>query len=82
MDELLSVEGLRVSYRDRERTVRAVDGLDLTLREGRTLALVGESGCGKTTAALAILGLVPSPGRVDGGRVLFEGRDVYTLKPD
>ena len=80
MDEILRIEDLRVSYRERDRTVRAVDGVDLALRRGTTLAIVGESGCGKTTAALSILNLVPHPGRIEGGRVLYDGRDLLALK--
>ena len=80
MDEILRVEDLRVQYHERERTVKAVDGVDLALRRGQTLAIVGESGCGKTTIALSILNLVPFPGRIESGRVLFEGRDLLALK--
>jgi len=79
MDEILRIEDLRVYYHERERTVRAVDGVDLALRRGETLAIVGESGCGKTTIALSTLGLVPSPGIIESGRVIYEGRDVLTL---
>ncbi len=80
MAEILRVEDLRVSYHGRDHTVRAVDGVSFGVEPGRTLAIVGESGCGKTTIALATLGLVPSPGRIDGGRVLFEGRDLLGMK--
>ncbi|MHB8685092.1 MAG: ABC transporter ATP-binding protein [Dehalococcoidia bacterium] len=80
MTEILRVEDLRVSYRGRDHTVRAVDGVDFAVEPGRTLAIVGESGCGKTTIALSILDLVPSPGRIESGRVLFEGRDVLAMK--
>ncbi|HEX5479613.1 MAG TPA: ABC transporter ATP-binding protein [Dehalococcoidia bacterium] len=80
MDEILRVEDLRVYYHERERTIRAVDGVSLAVAPGRTLALVGESGCGKTTIALSILDLVPHPGRIESGRVLFEGRDVLRMK--
>ncbi len=80
MDEILRIEDLRVSYHERDRTVRAVDGIDLALRRGTTLAIVGESGCGKTTAALSILNLVPHPGRIESGRVIYEGRDLLSLK--
>jgi oligopeptide/dipeptide ABC transporter ATP-binding protein len=79
LDEILRIEDLRVYYYERERTVKAVDGVDLALRRGETLALVGESGCGKTTIALAALNLVPKPGAIDSGRVLYEGRDLLTL---
>jgi oligopeptide/dipeptide ABC transporter ATP-binding protein len=82
MDEILRIEDLRVYYHERDRTVKAVDGVDLTLRPGTTLAIVGESGCGKTTIALSALDLVQKPGVVESGRVLFEGRDVLTLPAD
>ena len=56
--------------------MHAVDGVDLSLERGRTLGIVGESGCGKSVTALSIMGLVPQPpGRIAGGEVLFEGED-------
>jgi oligopeptide/dipeptide ABC transporter ATP-binding protein len=79
MDEILRIEDLRVYYRERDRTVKAVDGVSLSLREGTILALVGESGCGKTTTALATLDLIGAPGRIEGGRVFFEGRDLLRV---
>ncbi|MEX0751006.1 MAG: ABC transporter ATP-binding protein [Dehalococcoidia bacterium] len=79
MDEILRIEDVRVYYHERERTIKAVDGVDLTLRRGETLAIVGESGCGKTTIALAALDLVPKPGAIESGHVFFDGRDVLTL---
>jgi oligopeptide/dipeptide ABC transporter ATP-binding protein len=82
MDEILRLEGLSVSYRERERTVRAVDAVDLAIQRGRTLAIIGESGCGKTTLALAILDLLPPNGSIDAGRILFDGRDIRSLAPD
>jgi oligopeptide/dipeptide ABC transporter ATP-binding protein len=78
MAPLLSIEGLDVRYESPRGDVRAVDGLDLTLETGETFALVGESGCGKTATAYAILRLV-EPGRIVGGRILFQGRDLLTL---
>jgi oligopeptide/dipeptide ABC transporter ATP-binding protein len=78
MAPLLSIEGLDVRYENPRGDVRAVDGLDLTLDAGETYALVGESGCGKTATAYAILRLV-EPGRIAGGRILFQGRDLLTL---
>ena len=75
---LLSIEGLDVRYDSPRGDVRAVDGLDLALEAGETYALVGESGCGKTATAYAILRLV-EPGRIAGGRILFQGRDLMTL---
>ena len=79
-EAILEVEDLYVQYAERSKRVRAVDGVSFSLQRGSTLALVGESGCGKTTAALAILGLLPRPGVVTGGSVRFEGKDVLSLK--
>src|SRR5258706_16082740 len=75
MPPLLSIEGLHVRYESPRGDVRAVDGLDLSIEEGETYALVGESGCGKTATAYAILRLV-EPGRIMGGRIVFRGRDL------
>ena len=80
MTDILRIEDLHVAYHERERTVQAVDGVDLALSPGRTLALVGESGCGKTTLAVSILNLVPHPGRIDSGRIFYDGEDLLTLK--
>jgi oligopeptide/dipeptide ABC transporter ATP-binding protein len=82
MDDLLRIEDLRVYYHERDRVVKAVDGVDVRLRRGETVAIVGESGCGKTTLALAALALVPHPGKIKTGRVLFEGRDLLSLSGD
>jgi peptide/nickel transport system ATP-binding protein len=83
---LLEVDDLRVSFAlggvDRHGAARrgsAVDGASFRLEKGEVLGLVGESGCGKTTTALSILRLLPQGGRVDSGRVLFEGRDVLAM---
>lgn len=73
---LLDVRGLRVSYEG----VDAVKGLDFTLDAGETLALVGESGCGKSTTALALLRLLPSNAKLSG-QTLFDGRDLLQLTP-
>jgi oligopeptide/dipeptide ABC transporter ATP-binding protein len=61
--------------------VRAVDGVDLSLERGRTLGIVGESGCGKSVTALSVMGLVPQPGRIAGGEILFEGEDLLRASP-
>src|SRR2546425_6460976 len=61
--------------------VNAVDGVDLRLERGRTLGIVGESGCGKSVTALSIMGLVPQPpGRIAAGEILFEGADLLELE--
>ena len=71
-DVLLSVEGLQTRFATDAGEVRAVDGVSLTVRRGETLALVGESGCGKSVSALSIMRLIPDPpGRISGGRIVF-----------
>ena len=79
---LLSVEDLAATFFLDEGELRAVDGLSFEIDEGETVSLVGESGCGKTIVALSILDLVPSPGRVVDGRVLFRGKDLLRLPPE
>lgn len=78
---LLQVDDLRTYFETPTGTVRAVDGVTLTVSRGRTVAVVGESGCGKTLTALSILRLLPPAGRIAGGRILFEGRDLLRLSP-
>jgi oligopeptide/dipeptide ABC transporter ATP-binding protein len=73
---LLEVRDLRVRFETHHGTVRAVDGVDLTLEPGETLGLVGESGSGKSVTNLALLGLIPSPPGVVEGSVRFEGEEL------
>ncbi len=80
-EPLLSIEGLQTTFRTQGGEVAAVDGVDLAVAHGRTLGVVGESGCGKSVLSLSIMRLVPSPGRIASGRVLFEGRDLLSLPP-
>jgi peptide/nickel transport system ATP-binding protein len=68
---LLEIKDLRVSFPLDEGTVRAVEGVDLTMRRGEVLGVVGESGCGKSITAHSILRIIPQPGRIDGGQILF-----------
>jgi oligopeptide/dipeptide ABC transporter ATP-binding protein len=63
------------------RVVKAVDDVSFTLNDGETLGLVGESGCGKTTTCLSIVGLLPPAGRIVGGSIEFEGQDLTQLSP-
>ncbi|RMF56320.1 MAG: ABC transporter ATP-binding protein, partial [Calditrichaeota bacterium] len=70
---------LQTFFFKKEGVVKAVDGLDLEIKEGETVALVGESGSGKSVTALSIFRLVPPPGRIVGGRMLFQGRDLLEL---
>jgi oligopeptide/dipeptide ABC transporter ATP-binding protein len=78
---VLEIEDLRVSFATSRGSVKAVRGASLELRSGETLGLVGESGSGKTTVLMSILQLLPENARVDGGRVLYGGRDLLTLPP-
>lgn len=74
---ILNVKDLKTYFFTRRGTVKAVDGVSFTLREGETLGLVGESGCGKSITALSILRLVPKPaGRIVGGEIVFNGEDL------
>jgi peptide/nickel transport system ATP-binding protein len=74
---LLEVSGLRTYFETDDGEFRAVDGVSFTLFAGRTLGVVGESGCGKSVTALSIMGLLPQPpGRIAGGSVRFEGADL------
>src|SRR5213079_257713 len=76
---LLDVRDLRTSFFLEGGEARAVDGVSFTLDAGRVLGLVGESGCGKSVTALSLMRLVPPPGRIVGGKVSFDGRDLLTL---
>jgi ABC-type dipeptide/oligopeptide/nickel transport system ATPase component len=79
MTPLLDVQHLTVTFERPGAVMTAVDDLTLTIGAGETLGLVGESGSGKTVTALAILRLLQPPGRITGGRILFEGRDLLSL---
>lgn len=76
---LLSVQNLTVSFKAAEGEICPVDDISFTLQVGRTLGIVGESGCGKSLTALSLMGLVPVPGKVSQGRILFEGLDLSAL---
>jgi peptide/nickel transport system ATP-binding protein len=78
---LLDVRDLRVEIPTRRGVVHAVDGVTFDLDKSEALGLVGESGCGKTMTLRAILGLLPPPGKIVSGEVLFQGEDLVQLKP-
>ncbi|MGH1490077.1 MAG: ABC transporter ATP-binding protein [Acidimicrobiales bacterium] len=76
---VLEVRNLTTSFHTRDGVVRAVDGVNLTVNPGEVLGIVGESGCGKSVTSMSIMGLVPKPGRIESGEVLFDGVDLLTL---
>ncbi len=78
-DELLRVENLRTYFETKRGEVKAVDGVSFSLGKGRAVGLAGESGCGKTTAALSIMRLISPPGRIAGGKILFDGKDLVQV---
>lgn len=81
-ETLLQIENLHVSFYTVRGIVRAVRGINLDIRQGETVALVGESGCGKSVTAHAITGLLPMPpARIDAGRIVFDGRDILSIPP-
>ena len=82
MTALLEVEDLRVTIPTSHGELRAVDGVSFTVEAGRTLCLVGESGCGKSMTALALMGLQPPRARRTAKRLVFEGHDLLALPPE
>ncbi len=81
-ENLLEVEDLATYFYSNDAVVKAVDGISFSLKARDTLAIVGESGCGKTVSMLSILGLIRPPGRVTRGRVIFSGRDLLSLSKE
>ena len=82
-ETVLQVENLKVYFRSEDEVARAVDGVDFEVRRRETVCLVGESGCGKTVSALAVMGLVPCPpGEIAGGCVRLNGVDLLNLEEE
>ena len=78
-ETLLDIRDLRTSFYTHDGVVKAVDGVSFAVKRGEILGLVGESGCGKSVTSLSILRLVGQPGKIDGGEILFDGRDLLKL---
>jgi peptide/nickel transport system ATP-binding protein len=77
---LLEIKGLKTHFKTDDGWLHAVDGVDLTVDSGETVAVVGESGCGKSVTAMTVLKLVPMPpGKIVAGQVLWQGRDLVPL---
>src|SRR5512132_4345947 len=80
MSELIQVKNLQTSFFTPEGEVRAIDGISFEIAEGKTLGLVGESGCGKSVTSLSIMRLIASPpGKIVGGEILYRGKDLLKL---
>lgn len=81
MERILEVKDLHVTFTTYGGTVQAVRGVDFHLNRGETLAIVGESGCGKSVTVSAVMGLIPNPpGKITNGRILFKGQELTKLK--
>ena len=79
---LLDIKGLKTHFDTRDGVVKAVDEVSFSIKRGEVLGLVGESGCGKSVTSLSIMGLIPHPGEVVAGQILFDGNDIAQMKPD
>jgi peptide/nickel transport system ATP-binding protein len=80
MSEILTIQDLRTYFFTEAGVVKALDGVSLNVLKGETHGLVGESGSGKTVTALSTLRIVPRPGRIVGGKILFDGKDILSLQ--
>ncbi len=78
-DLMLEIKGLRTQFYTEDGVVKAVDGVDLYVKRGETLGIVGESGCGKSVTSLSIMRLVSAPGKITEGKIIFDGTDLMKL---
>ena len=82
-DPILEIKDLSVAFEVDEGEVQALDGVNLEVRQGQTLGVVGESGCGKSVTALSVMRLLPKPmGKILSGNISFMGKDLLKLSPD
>ena len=81
-ETILDVKDLKTYFYTEDGVVKAVDGVDFSVKKGEVLGLVGESGCGKSVSSFSILRLVSPPGRITGGEIIFEGKDILKLSED
>ena len=81
-ERLLDIKGLKTHFDTRDGVVKAVDEVDFHIDRGEVLGLVGESGCGKSVTSLSIMGLVPHPGDIVAGEILFDGKNIVDIKED
>jgi oligopeptide/dipeptide ABC transporter ATP-binding protein len=80
---LVSIQNLLTTFRTEDGVVRAVDDVSFEIPKGKTLGVVGESGCGKSVTALSVMRLIPNPpGKVAGGKIMYEGQDLVTIPED
>ncbi len=79
---LLEVDNLKVGYETKKGPLRAVEAVSFSLEAGKSLGFVGESGCGKTTLGMALMGLLPPNGSVQEGRIVFDGEDLLLKTPE
>src|SRR3954463_16795112 len=82
-EKILEVKNLETSFFTEAGVVKAVDDVSFNVYKGKTLGIVGESGCGKSVTSLAIMRLIPNPpGRIVGGEILYKGKDLLKLEID
>src|SRR5512146_954749 len=80
MADLLDVQHLETQFRTREGTIHAVNGVSFTLKEGETLGIVGESGCGKSVTVMSVMRLIPTPpGKVVSGEAYYQGKNLLEM---